>query len=119
MQRFAPAFLLLLVAACGGLHSDIQGSWMPDTDAMDSAEAKMAAAMIKRIEITSDEITFEAEFMGQSKSSTMKYTVKSEEGDVITLEFEEEGVKREGKITVDGDRLKITDKGMTLVLKPK
>ena len=117
MHRALPFALLLLVAACGGLHGDIQGTWKADVDAMEG-EAKVFAAMIKKITITKDTITFEAGMGEMSGKKEYKYTVKSEDGNTIVLEVEDGGVKRESKIVVDGDRLKLSEDGQTLVLKP-
>ena len=110
-------------ASSKSAHDRLQGDWGMDVEAMIAADPKMAAQVKAKpemramlvgmvgsmtIKITKDEMIMGGGPGGKSKTS--KYTVKSQEGNKITVESQEEGKDKKESITFelsDGDK-KIT-----------
>ena len=126
MTRFALALgCFLLLAGCGGdLHSKLLGEWQVDTEylkttdeykKMSDMEKGMMEGMLgaMTMKITEDTVTM----MGQ----TIKYSVKSQDGDKIVLESTDAKDKnKEVTISFDGDTMLFHgDKGETIPFKRK
>jgi hypothetical protein len=97
---------------------------MKDSDDYKNApdeQKKMMDAMLATMELsmtfTDDTIKMTTKMGEESKDQEGKYTIKSSEGNKITIEGEMDGKKEELVFTIDGDSMTTEDEGKKMTFK--
>jgi len=113
MQKHLFALVAAFVfVACGVSESDLEGTWKfsdATLDKMSNGNAQMRAAVAKaRMTFDDGKLTMEFPIVGKKEGT---YTVKSTDGNKLTVETESNGKKEEMVLEFDGDEFTTTING--------